>query len=1080
MALLAGVAAAGGCGGGGGGGGDDPTVRSSHNVSVAVSAGGSVSPDSSVVTRGGTVSFTITPEAEFQIASATGCGGTLSGSTYTTSPISADCTVAVTFRPVTYPVTASGGTGGTVSPATADVESGATATFTVTPDTGYSIEGVTGCGGALAGDTYTTAPITAACSVEATFVINQYEVTASAGAGGTISPASAQVEHGATAVFVVAPESGYLVDEISGCDGTLDGADYVTGPVTGPCEIAVTFRLPALSGTIIPTGGTAVDNDVNDPLAPYAPNDDTLQAQLVPNPVTLGGYANVPFAGPDGRFFESGDEYDFYRVGVQPGQAISLLIASDDESDDLDLYLIDLEGFIIESSNDEVARTESLFVPADASGEYFVVINAFGGASNYLLTIGQAVADDARPMRLSDEFVPGEAIVRFVDKAGESKSLAWAAPAGAAPASVRLQEGRPRAMLVNLEAATQANELAAAGTAARGHQVPASVLSRLKPRSEHDARKLETLLRIKALARDRATDWAVPNYLYESHAVFTPNDPSYGLQWHYPQIGLPGAWGLNTGTGVTVAVVDSGVSLDHPDLAGRLVAGYDFVLGIAGGNDPGDTPTPPGGSNFHGTHVAGTIAAATNNGLGVAGVAFGARVMPLRACSATGCTSYRIEQALRFAAGLPNDSGTVPAQPAQVINLSLGRDGPALIPEQQLFDELRSRDILVVASAGNSNSSTFAYPAAYDNVIAVSAVDIQGARAYYSNLGPWVDVAAPGGDTLQDRNGDGLPDGVLSTVIDDRSGIGTPAYAIYQGTSMAAPHVAGVLALMRSAAPDLSAQDIENLLRNRRITDDLGAGGKDDEFGYGLINANQAVIAALDASGQPVTLEAFMAASPDTANFGVGLSSIEIEFSNIGGGELTIGTPTENSGGWLSLSSVEADGRLIVTLSVQRAGLEQGFYTATLTVPSSANTVEVDVLMQVAEVLDANVGLQFVLLVDSESLETVDMAVAEPLGGGQQGFRIVDVVPGSYFLISGSDADNDSFICDPGESCGGYPRPGEHRVIEVSGSDIEGLDFPAGYSFTGPTAHRAPVSATPAMPGFRRLPPTNELPRGPR
>ena len=165
---------------------------------------------------------------------------------------------------------------------------------------------------------------------------------------------------------------------------------------------------------------------------------------------------------------------------------------------------------------------------------------------------------------------------------------------------------------------------------------------------------------------------------------------------------------------------------------------------------------------------------------------------------------------------------------------------------------------------------------------------------------------------------------------------------------------------------------------------------------------------------------------------------------------------------------------------MQRAGLEQGFYTATLTVPSSANTVEVDVLMQVAELLDANVGLQFVLLVDSESLETVDMAVAEPLGGGQQGFRIVDVSPGSYFLISGSDADNDSFICDPGESCGGYPRPGEHSVIEVSGSDIEGLDFPAGYSFTGPTAQGAPVDATPAMPGFRRLPQGKELPRGPR
>jgi subtilisin family serine protease len=121
--------------------------------------------------------------------------------------------------------------------------------------------------------------------------------------------------------------------------------------------------------------------------------------------------------------------------------------------------------------------------------------------------------------------------------------------------------------------------------------------------------RLETLLTVKTLARDPAGASAAPNYLYQLHATFTPNDPRYPLQWHYAQISLPQAWTLNTGTGAIVAVIDSGVFLAHPDLQGRLVGGYDFIRGVPGGNDPGDDPVPPGGSTYHGTHVAGTIAA---------------------------------------------------------------------------------------------------------------------------------------------------------------------------------------------------------------------------------------------------------------------------------------------------------------------------------------------------------------------------------------------------------------------------------------------------------------------------------------
>lgn len=944
-----------------------------------------------------------------------------------------------------FTVSATATPGGAISPQSVQVNQGRQATFTLTPSQGFHIQGVTGCGGALAGGTYTTAPISAACTVSATFEINRYRVTAVAGAGGSISPTTADADHGSTLNFNLTADAGYLVDAVGGCGGTLQNSTYTTGPITGECQVQASFRLPAVSGTVIPAGGTAADSDVNDPFAPYAPNDDFPEAQLIPNPVTLGGYVNTPGAGSQGRSFADGDEFDVFRVGLTGGQVATLLIASEDEDDDLDLYLVDVDGTVVDASLDDTARVESVVVPPDAGGEYFLAVNAFNGASNYWLNIGQAVPDVVPAMRLSDRFVPGELIVALADPPG-AKAVWVDELASLGTGKGRGQEAAPRSMLVRLDELARLGEpVAAAGRGIEALQKPAELLGNLTAGDESTAAKLETLLTAKALALDPAVAAAAPNYLYELHATFTPNDPHFQLQWHYPQVSLPQAWSLNSGTGVIVAVIDSGVFLDHPDLAGRLVDGYDFILGVPGGNDPGDSPVPPGGSTFHGTHVAGTVAAATHNDTGVAGVAFGAMVMPLRVCSTSGCPGYAIEQALRFAAALPNDSGTVPAQAAGVINLSLGRGGPALPAEQALFDELRARDVVVVASAGNSDTSEPSYPAAYQNVLAVSAVDIEGNKAYYSNFGAWIDVAAPGGDARRDVNADGFPDGVLSTIVDDSAGAPVPRYAFLQGTSMASPHVAGIVALMRSAVPALHAQDIESLLQNGVITDDLGVPGRDDIYGHGLVNAAKAVAEALNTGGEPVTLEPFMSVSPPSANFGATLGSMSVVFSNSGAGELEFGTPAEDSGGWLSLAAAQSEGRLLLTLSVQRDGLAQGAYVATVTVPSSANTVEVPVYMQVADALAANIVQQYVLLIDPESFATRHTALAVAASGGQQDFRIENVAPGSYLLVSGSDADNNDFICGAGESCGIFRGPGDVVPVEVGGDDIAGLEFTSGY-----------------------------------
>ncbi|MEO8018192.1 MAG: hypothetical protein ABI769_10290 [Pseudomonadota bacterium] len=214
---------------------------SSYLVTASAGAGGSMAPGSQTVISGNTTSFTVTPDAGYSISGGTGCGGSLAGSTYTTAAISGDCTVGATFALNSYTVSAAAGTGGAITPASASVAHGSMTSFTVTADIGFSITGATGCAGALAGNVYTTGTIGGACSVAATFALNSYTVSANAGAGGGIAPASTQVNYGSTTSFVVTPEAGHSIASVSGCAGTLTGSIYDTGVVTAGCAVSATF-----------------------------------------------------------------------------------------------------------------------------------------------------------------------------------------------------------------------------------------------------------------------------------------------------------------------------------------------------------------------------------------------------------------------------------------------------------------------------------------------------------------------------------------------------------------------------------------------------------------------------------------------------------------------------------------------------------------------------------------------------------------------------------------------------------------------------------------------------------------------
>ena len=320
--------------------------------------------------------------------------------------------------------------------------------------------------------------------------------------------------------------------------------------------------------------------------------------------------------------------------------------------------------------------------------------------------------------------------------------------------------------------------------------------------------------------------YAEPNYIYS--AFGTPDDPLFSRQWAHTIIHSVGAWNLQTGAATTViAILDTGIDETHPDLAPKIVAGYDFV----------DNDMNPHDTNGHGTHVAGIAAAQTNNGTGIAGMDWGARIMPVRVLGETGSgTNEQITAGIIWAT----------QHGADVLNLSLG--GPSYSQAMQdAIDSTHAAGRLVIAAMGNERpTNPTSYPAALDHVFAVAATTSTNTYAPYSQYGAHTDIAAPGG--YMEYYSD--PRGIYSTM---------PTYACYltshegflknydylRGTSQAAPLVAGLAALVWSEDPTLTADEVQGVIETTAV--DLGAPGWDPTYGYGRIDA----LAALQAVSAP-------------------------------------------------------------------------------------------------------------------------------------------------------------------------------------------------------------------------------------
>lgn len=317
-------------------------------------------------------------------------------------------------------------------------------------------------------------------------------------------------------------------------------------------------------------------------------------------------------------------------------------------------------------------------------------------------------------------------------------------------------------------------------------------------------------------------------YVEENHMLslqgdILPNDPLYPLQWNLPLIRLPRAWEVSRGSPwVQIAVIDTGVDSEHPDLVDvlDLENAYNFA------RDSTDVQDDHG----HGTHVTGIIAAMANNQEGIAGVMWDSSILPLKVFEQSVTSSWNVAQAILYAAGLEpfQDRDAV-----HIINLSLGspRGSETL---QRAVEEAYRAGVLLVAASGNNGSSVM-YPAAYPEVIAVGSVTYNypgtPRRADYSCYGEDLNIMAPGGSMQEDSDGDGYPDGILSTLP---LSVNSTGYGLMAGTSMAAPHVAGVIGLMLAAG--FSSHEVLEIIE--RTAMDIGP---EEEYGQGLMNASWAI-----------------------------------------------------------------------------------------------------------------------------------------------------------------------------------------------------------------------------------------------
>ncbi len=775
------------------------------------------------------------------------------------------------------------------------------------------------------------------------------------------------------------------------------------------------FSVLVLSFTGCGSGLSGTDQKFSGPWAAEKVNGKGDRIMLVfnePAPDSTDATVYDPGAEPyspyDGEYKDNA--HTVKVVAIRPGGS-SYVVDSGYYDIEKDKILFDLSA-LSDFSSAYAIESGSSGGPAQLSlgGEiYFKVSgNATGPQLGGQVQISQVAADESvvvgsASLRVNSSsstvppFVPGQVIVRGRTTAPAALSMREAAADGDAAGPSEMAQDTPFQILqVTVPEETSNLSLKSKNT---------GFGALVAQKQDHRDRLIEATLQKVAELRAQGYEAGL-NYFLKTQSYASPTDTLYGSQWNLDVLNLTDAWqATNPVRDVVVAVVDTGIRPEHPDLQGRLLAGYDFIhdkidgiedldLDTTAGpdsdpTDPGDHNASlglPGGSSWHGTHIAGIIGAKIDNAVGIAGIAPRVKILPLRAMGFEGNgTLADVSQAIRYAAKLPNIAECSPftsvesgiqagnysynpstwtchidaARPrADIINLSLGAAMDA-VSAGILNDAINAavaQGSLVIASAGNeahgpgyclnasgqyvADATCNFYPAANANVLSIGAV--------YANLAFATSYSNYGGDGAANTQflvapGGSGSSGILSTVHPTVS----DGYAKLIGTSQAAAHVSGVAALLWADRPTLTIAQMKQALSASAV--DLGAVGRDKYYGYGLVNACGALMKARELTGGAVAVAGSLKLSAESVNFGA-LGTTQTILVQGGCGSipgLTV-TKTAQSGGegWLTVSLTGASTPAQLKMTVNRAGLAAGDYRATVTVKSTtgaSKTIDVTV-----------------------------------------------------------------------------------------------------------------------------------------
>ena len=802
-------------------------------------------------------------------------------------------------------------------------------------------------------------------------------------------------------------------------------------PVTPPAEV-----LDGLSGTV-----SLPDLDLGR-IIEQEPNDTTAQPFQIA-PVWPGSTFEVTgLLGTSDVHYGRTDLYDVLRVTSIEDQHVSLTVTYTGidpvSSNPNELGVaIRLAG----DGNDIVvvppaAQPVALTFDAIAGTAYDVHLTLASGHAAYVARF-ELDAPASSPKPRTSRTAPTAAVAPPMTAVASASRVLTPAPGEPACAAthllVRLEEGCDAAAFCERRGLRIGRRLAT-GSYCMAFDTAAGASGR------HAAVSL-----CETLASDADVQWAEPDWIVRPLGV--PDDTAFNRQWNMRAIGAPSAWDLGPGDpSIVVGVIDSGI-IDHPDMAGQTVAGYDFISDPAvsvdgGGRDP--DPTDPGDgfdgsglSTWHGTHVSGIIAARRGDAYGVGGLASGCRILPARALGVGGGFVSDAVDALLWIAGLHTTGDGRRLAPLRIANLSLGltQDSSDL---REACDRAANQGVFIVAAAGNTGSAVL-YPARYDSVFAVAAVDGNLETTQYSSYGDEVDIAAPGGLLTFDHWADGWMDGVLSCVQDETVNPFRKSHQYLVGTSQSAPHVAAAAALMLSIDPTLSTADLASILRATAL--DLGSPGDDIAYGAGLLQAHKALATVLNRLGTPRSDAAYLMLPTTSVQFDGFRLRRTLPLFNGGGGQLQlfIARPETDDGvPWL-VPTLQQSGAINPPVNLDELQIEidrnqlpttPGRYSGTVRIADATRTVAaIRVVVFVSE--RTRVGIHFPVVAHQR-----DTGIARRKGFAipERNYRyfLRGLPTSSYLLQGGEDLDLDGFFCEPFEACGWHGGPTEQDAVSVA------------------------------------------------